>query len=150
MLQTSKYLAILYYKLNWFKFLNNFKNMRRFLKEASIYASIVGTAIGMADYLEKRKVLGGFKEEMTDKITSLTNDLATEQINNTALKTKIETKILELQNSTNKVGNIFSDLNQEKDKNSEAFEALKLKAHEEFGKISETIDEINKSLNDNS
>jgi hypothetical protein len=124
--------------------------MRKLLKETSIYASIIGTAIAMSDYQEKRKVLSNFKEEMTNKVTSLTNDLITEQINNVAFKTKIETKLLELQNSTNKAGNIISDLIQEKNINSESFSALKSKAHEEYSKITNIIDDITKSVNDNS
>ena len=126
--------------------------MKRVLKDISLYSSLVASAIAMDDYMEKRKLLANFKEKMTTQITSgvKKNDLATEHINNVAFKTKVETKILELQNSTDKLENIFSDLNQEKDVNATSFEVLRQKAQEEFEKFKETINVLNKSFEDNS
>ena len=126
--------------------------MKRVLKDISLYSSLVASAIAKGDYMEKRKLLANFKEKMTTQITSgvKKNDLATEHINNVAFKTKVETKILELQNSTDKLENIFSDLNQEKDVNATSFEVLRQKAQEEFEKFKETINVLNKSFEDNS
>ena len=97
-----------------------------------------------------KKELINFKEEMTARIKSLQTDLVSEQINNEVFKTKIETKLLELQNGTNKVVNVFSDLFQEKDVNSEAFKQLRAKALQEFEKVRIAVEELNESFGENS
>ena len=98
--------------------------MRKFIKETGLYTSLIASYLTMKEYTNKKELIN-FKEEMTARIKSLQTDLVSEQINNEVFKTKIETKLLELQNATNKVGNVFSDLFQEKDVNSEAFKQLR-------------------------
>lgn len=123
--------------------------MRKFIKETGLYTSLIASYLTMKEYTNKNELIN-FKEEMTARIKSLQTDLVSEQINNEVFKTKIETKLLELQNGTNKVGNVFSDLFQEKDVNSEAFKQLRAKALQEFEKVRIAVEELNESFGENS